>query len=110
MKEIYRSFEGKLTAENQFGYIISEGNGFWQIEHVSTWIDTPDTAYRITKTALSESDFGNLEKIGEIELSIDDGCYESDKMQVRYKGIWYSCPKIRKIQETSGDYNWKRHI
>lgn len=105
MKEIYRSFEGKLTAENQFGYIIFEGDGFWQIEHVSTWSDTPDTAYRIAKTALNESDFGNLEKIGEIELSIDDGCYESDKMQVRYKGSWYSCSKIRKIRESNRSYN-----
>ena len=30
MKEIYRSFEGKLDADNQEGYIVYEGNGFFR--------------------------------------------------------------------------------
>ena len=37
MKEIYRSFDGKLDVDNQSGYIVYEGNGFYEIESFSVW-------------------------------------------------------------------------
>lgn len=37
MKEIYRSFEGKLGVDNQSGYIISELKETYQIENFTVW-------------------------------------------------------------------------
>ena len=39
MKEIYRSFEGKLDVDNQEGYIVYQGNGFFEIHNISVWSD-----------------------------------------------------------------------
>lgn len=36
-KEVYRSFEGKLDAENQGGYVISELNDFYEVEFFNVW-------------------------------------------------------------------------
>lgn len=39
--EVYRSFEGKLDADNQSGYIIYDGGDWWQVEIISVGQYTP---------------------------------------------------------------------
>lgn len=110
MKEVYRSFEGKLNADNQNGTIIYDGGDYWQIESLSVWEDAQKTLYRIAKNALSPSEFEDTDKIAKIEIDISNGNYEDKNMQEFYKGKWYSSPTIRKIQNSNEDYNWKRYI
>ena len=37
MKEVYRSFEGKLDVDNQTGTIVYDGGEYWQFESLSVW-------------------------------------------------------------------------
>lgn len=61
MKEIYRSFEGKLDVENQEGYIVYEGNGFYEVRNISVWSDKTDGSFRVNKPLNWE----NVEEIAE---------------------------------------------
>lgn len=108
MKEVYRSFEGKLDCENQSGYIIQKLNDFYEIEFLSVWMDVNDSKVRIRKEFLSESDFGNLEKIGELQMDIENGC--GDFGQCWYNGKWYGFDAICKIQEKNQSNEWKRFV
>lgn len=108
MKEIYRSFEGKLNVNNQSGYTIEEGNDFYQISFLSIQDDQKDDKIRISKEI--KFDFTDVDKIAEIALDIENGCYDSEKCQVLYNGKWYSGKTINKIQNANKDYRWKRYI
>ena len=108
MKEIYRSFEGKLNVNNQSGYIIEDGNDFYQISFLSIQDDQKDDKIRVSKEI--KFDFTDVDKIAEIALDIENGCYDSEKCQVLYDGKWYSGKTINKIQNANKDYRWKRYI
>lgn len=108
MKEIYRSFEGKLNVGNQTGYIIYELNDFYQIEFLSVWSDAKEDKVRIRKALLKEADFSNLEKIGDLQMDIENGC--GDYGQCYFNEKWYGFETICKIQDKHDDNNWKRHV
>lgn len=108
MKEIYRSFEGKLDVNNQSGYIIEDGNDFYQVSFISVWTDQEDRKYRISKEI--KFDFTDIDRISEIVTDIENGCYDSEKCQVLYNGKWYSGKTINKIQSKNDDYYWKRYV
>ena len=108
MKEVYRSFEGKLGVDRQSGYIIEEGDGFYEINFLSVWNDQEDGKVRISKEI--KFDFSDIEKISQIVMDIENGCYNSEKCQVLYNGKWYSGKSINKIQNAKKDHKWKRYV
>ena len=108
-KELYRSFEGKLNASNRAGYIIYEYDADrLLLEDLSVDLEIYDSYYVIPKYALPEEEYGSLEKIGELEVAIDDGYYEDGMVQ--YRGKWYSGKLIRSIQRDRNDPNWRRYV
>lgn len=108
MKEIFRSFEGKLNCDNQSGYIIYESEKFYQIEFLSVWNDVEDGKIRIWKEYLSEKDFGNIEKINNIQMDIENGCFNYG--QCFYKQRWFGFNTICKIQDKNQSNEWKKFV
>ena len=108
--EVYRSFEGKLDADNQSGYIIYDGGDWWQIEIISVGQYTPKTICRIDKNALNPAEFEDFFKIAYIETNIEVGNYNNKNMQVYYRNKWYISSRIREIQNCYQDYNWKKYV
>lgn len=108
MEEIYRSFEGLLDVKNQTGYIVYELKDFYEIEFLSVWSNAKESRVRIRKNLLKESDFSNLEKIGALQMDIENG--RGDFGQCYFNEKWYGYETIRKIQAKYDDNNWKRHI
>lgn len=51
MNEIYRSFEGKLSPDQQEGYIVYESDSFYEIHILSVWKEGKQR-YRIGKKDL----------------------------------------------------------
>lgn len=107
-KEVYRSFEGKLGVDTQSGYIIAELKDFYEIEFLSVRQDSGDGKIRIRKESLSESDFGDPEKITELLMDIENG--RSDRGQCWYKGKWYGYDAICKIRQRHQSGNWRRFV
>lgn len=105
-KEVYRSFEGKLDAENQGGYVISELNDFYEVEFFNVWGKT--SRVRIKKAVISEKDFEDLDKIAELTMDIEHG--RIDAGQCYWHGKWYGYDLIRNIQKKNQDYEWKRYV
>lgn len=87
MREVYRSFEGKIGVDCRSGYIITELKDFYEVEFLSAYNDVKDTRVRIRKELLPESDFSNLEKIVELQIAIDSGF--GDYGQRFYDGKWH---------------------
>ena len=108
--EVYRSFEGKLDADNQSGYIIYDGGDWWQVESISVWQYTPKTICRIDKDALDPAEFDDFYKIADIEINIEAGNYNNKNMQAYYKNKWYSSPQIREIQNFCQNHNSKIYV
>ncbi len=108
MKEVYRSFEGKLDAGNQSGYIIYELDKYYEIHFLSVWIDESDDMVRINKDLLPGEDFGKLDKIASIKMDIEFG--RGDFGQCWYKQKWYSYETICKIQSRNKDNWWKKYV
>ena len=106
MQEIYRSFEGKLDVDCQDGYIIYELKETYQIEYLSVWGKT--NRIRVRKDLLPAEDFGNDEKITDLFVSVNNGCLKGCSYQ--YKGIWYGCDKILKIQKKNQSNNWQAYV
>lgn len=103
MKEIYRSFEGKLDADNQEGYIVYEGNGFFEVRNISVWADKTNGSFRVNKPLNWE----NVEEIAEACFRVENGTLDG---QAFYKGKWYKTETINKIQKKYEDGEWRRHI
>ena len=103
MKEIYRSFEGKLNAENQFGYIVYELKNGYEIRNISVWTDMPDGSFRVTKPLT----WSNIDEIAEACFMVENGTLDG---QALYKGKWYSTDVINDIQRKHNDGNWKRYV
>lgn len=62
MKELYRSFEGKLDLGTQSGYIIYDtGGDTYQIDFLN--IENGNDRCRVPKTLLSETEFDDPCKI-----------------------------------------------
>ena len=105
MKEIYRSFEGKLDVDNQSGYIIYELKDFFQIDWLS--VSSKTQRVRIGKKLLTSEDFENENKLAELSLAVENGnvngqCYYHDK--------WYDYQTICKIQKKRQSYDWKMYV
>ena len=107
-KEVYRSFDKLLGVDNQTGYIIYELKDFYEVEFLSVWSDAKESKVRIRKEFLQESDFSNLEKIGDLQMGIENGC--GDYGQCYFNDKWYGYDTIRKIQIKHEDPSWKRHV
>lgn len=101
MKEVYRSFEPPLSFENQRGYVIYELENMYEIRLYSVWGDEQTGLFRTRKSRLPQEDFGNYDKISELEFWTDCGAYDDPYMQVRHKGKWYSGETINKIMEAN---------
>lgn len=110
MKEIYRSFEGKLNVDCQEGYILYTVNNGDLIEYegLSVWADTKTERARIPARYLSEADYGNLDKI----MDLVGDCYYGNLPggQIHINGKWWSYDTICKIQQKHHDNNWMRYI
>lgn len=105
MKEIYRSFEGKLDVDNQSGYIIYELKDFFQIMWLS--VSSKTQRIRIGKKLLTTDDFKNENKLAEMSLAVEDGNING---QFHYHDKWYDYQTICKIQKRYQDYNWKKYV
>lgn len=109
MKEVYRSFEGKLDVNNQEGYVIYDFENMYQVEFLSVERGK-DRHFRISKDVLQPDDFSDFVKLAEFEIDIVNGCYAYDDMQFKYNGKWYTGNDIVKIQASTGDVNWRGHV
>ena len=103
MKEIYRSFEGKLDVDNQEGYIIYEGNGFFEIHSISVWSDKKDWKCRIKK----EMNWKDWDAVSEECYFVENGSADG---QAFYDGKWYGSDLIRKIMNDHQDYCWQKYV
>lgn len=109
MKEIYRSFEGKLSPENPEGHIIyAIGDDLLEIETASAVKGTVTTRIRVPQALLPESDYNNLERLGELAADCSNGCYK--RGQIFFKGRWYSSEMISKIQQANRDNYWQKYV
>lgn len=109
MKELYRSFEGKLNVENQTGYIIyATSNGLLEIEELSVLPDAKTHRYRIPADLLPETDYANVEKIGALTADLWFGLYENG--QIFFNGKWFSGKTISRIQQKNRDKFWQRYV
>lgn len=110
MKEIYRSFEGKLNADQQNGYILYSVNGGALIEYegLSVWQDVHTDRARIPADKLTPEQYGNVALISEL---IADCCAGNlSAGQIYFRGKWWSGEKIREIQRKNNDMQWQRYV
>lgn len=108
MKEVFCSFEGKLNFDNQSGYVIYELEDFYQVEFLDVFGDVQQEKVRIKKHLLSDSDFGDLDKISGM---CDDILYGRANLgQYFYKGKWYDYDTICKYQLINHDFNWRCYV
>lgn len=109
MKEIYRSFAGKLSPDNTDGYIIYDaGSGLLEIESVSVRPDVAKSRIRVPAELLPASAFADVARIGELTIDADNGCYS--RGQTFFRGKWFSGDKIAEIQRANRDQNWKKYV
>lgn len=110
MKELYRSFEGKLDVDNQSGYIIYDNKktNTYEIQFINVTVSKKSEKFRVSKNLLSQNEFSNLEKIQTLYVEVGNGVYENG--QISYKNRWYSAKMIRDIQKDRQDQNWKKYV
>ena len=106
MKEVYRSFEGVLSA-GESGYRVVELEDYFEINDISTLTRVPDVSVRVSKDYASGIDWTDGAKIGEIEIGVKDGKIPG---QYFYNGKWYSTELIHKIQNQHKDYLWMNYV
>lgn len=103
MKEIYRSFEGKLNVENQNGYIVYELKEMYEIHELSVWGNGANK-FRVQKNDFDLNRINELLYIGELYESVDCGRIDG---QIYYKDKWRSPQKIMDKNKT---YKWRMCI
>lgn len=101
-KEIYKSFDGKLDLDHQYGYIIYETDDYYRIESLSLGSETSLTL--VEKQHIDLDKVSDIEYIGSILVDVDHGCIPG---KVYFKHRWHS---PREIMESHNDYNWKKYI
>ena len=106
MKEIYRSFDGILSA-GESGYRVVELNDYYEVNEVSTLEYVPDVNFRVDKGSATGIDWSDWVKIGELEVGVRNGKIPGQYMA---KGKWFSTELIHKIQNDHQDYNWLQFI
>lgn len=106
MKEIYRSFEGKLDV-GEDGYFVNELEDFYEIHTLSTRTGIPDELCRVRKSAMPDPDWADWYTIGKICVEVRNGVLDG---QAFYDGKWYSTETIHKIQAKNKDYFWQRYV
>ena len=104
MKEVYRSFEGKLNVDQREGYVVYDCGDVYEIHHIKVDMDVRGSKYRIYKEDLP--DLTDNVKIAEIELEICDGIRRG---AIFYRWKWYDQELISKIQGANADMNWRRY-
>lgn len=104
MKEVYRSFEGKLNVDQREGYVVYDCGDVYEIHHLSVYSDVRDSRMRVFKEDLP--DLTDTAKIAEIELEICDGVRRG---AIFYRCRWYNQDLINKIQRMNDDMNWRRY-
>ena len=104
MKELYRSFEGKLDAENRFGYIVYENEDFYEIHSLSVYTHGTQKV-RVSKSV--SFDMADLAEIGRMYSEVEAGKTEG---QAWFGGRWYSMETIHKIQTKYENYHWQRYV
>ncbi len=102
MKEIYRSFEGRLDCTNQAGYIVYRSDNWVEVESLSIHTDVSSTRYRFRPDDFPD-DPSDLLAIGELQDAVDCGRITG---QVLYRGKW-RVPS--KIIDQYKDYNWRKY-
>lgn len=111
MKEIYRSFDGKLNVDQQDGYILystDDGGALIEYEGLSVWQDVRTERARIPADHLPPEQYGDTERIG--ELVADCWCGNLAAGQIYFCGKWWSGDKIREIQRKNNDLQWQRYV
>lgn len=107
MKEIYRTFEGKLDVQNQFGTILYvTGTNKIMAESLSAWSDIKTSRYRFPESEKYNRNSPEkiMEDLGEIEYDIENGRIEGE---VFYNNKWV-CPQ--KIMDAHKTYKWRQYV
>lgn len=102
MKEIYRSFDGQLSADTRDGYIINEGIEWLEYKPVSLYTETRTLRVRFRREDAPAS-FADAAAMGEVLDAVECGRIPG---QVLYNGKWRTPQTL--IQKHK-DYNWWRH-
>lgn len=108
-KEIWRSFEGKLGTENQYGWIVYDIGEYLEIESLSAWNDTQTRRTRISKEEINEEIYKDMIKLTDAEEMVRNGIMEGQYYSTK-TNKWYKTETIRKIQEKNNDKNWQKYI
>lgn len=101
-KEIYRSFNGKLDAENRSGYIIYDCGAWYECEGLSVYNDVTNTLVRFLPSD-APSNLSDAAAIGEIIDAVNCGRISG---QVFWRGKWYT---PRDIMDKYQDVNWRKY-
>ncbi len=102
MRIIYQSFEGKLDVDEQTGYIVYQGNGFYEVESFSVW---RSGSHKVRFK--NPVDWTDSAAIGEASIGVEHGVVDG---QAFYRGKWYSTATINKIQNRYDTYDWKDYV
>lgn len=105
MKEIYRSFEGRLNVEQRWGYIVYDCGDVYEVDALYVDVNDGDWKVRIYKEDFP--DLTDFQKICEIAGEIKDGLKRG---AVFYRNKWYNQELINKIQDKTGNPFWKRYV
>lgn len=108
-KEIWRSFEGKLGVENQYGWIVYETEKYYDIESLSVWNDTQTRHTRIAKEEINEEIYKDMIKLTDAEEMVRNGIMEGQYYSTK-TNKWYKTETIKKIQEKNNDKEWQKYI
>lgn len=110
MRELYRSFEGKLSVDQQDGYILYSINDGALVEYnsLSVWQDQRSERAHIPAALLRPEDYGNSDKIG--GLVVDCWFGNLPDGQIYFRGKWWTGKAIRAIQAKHNDNNWQRYV
>ena len=108
MKEVWRSFEGKLDGVTQHGHIVYEIEGMYEIHEMDVYSGGAHK-FRIAKDYCK--DYKDLEYLAIVEQNVFHGHHDRQDMQVMYDGKWWSGKKICEIiEENNGDRDWLKKV
>ena len=102
MKEVYRSFEGKLDLDQSEGIVVCELDDWYEIQWLNVDKSITDTYFRIPKTA-SEPDWSEYD-FSDALLAVEQGSIDG---QMFAKGKWYSPKQIINARK---DPMWRKYI
>lgn len=106
MKEIYRSFEGLLDVDCQFGYILYavKGGDLIEYESVSVWSDSRSERARIPARYLPTDSYDDALNIVKLVDACRNGTLPGG--QYFFRGKWWSYDRISKISKRYRFQHW----